>query len=259
MLVGHRVLLALLVAGMSVGCEKQAPSPAPPPPDAPRESPAPKPSKASQAPKPTTPPKTSASAPEASPTPPGMMDPHAATGGAGQPAGPQPTETQLAGLTLQIPEGWTAEVPEANPQMPEMGAKAVFRLAHVEGDSEDVYVRVTHFPGMKVSDEMNLDRWFAAFKQPDGRMTKEVAKVERFEVGAVQVVLADIPGTMTVAGAPKPGTTPMAGAEKADWRMLGAIIKHERGPHFVKVVGPTKSVDHWKASVVAYLKSVKVN
>ena len=177
-----------------------------------------------------------------------VPDPHAMIAGGTKAQAPQPTETKLDGITLKVPQGWIYEVPRVNQRMPSMSPKAVFTLAPVEGDSDNVYVRVTHFPQMRVPDETNLQRWYSMLRQPDGRPTEAASTAERFDVGDVKVVLADIPGDITVGGRTKTG-----------WRMLGAIVKHEKGPHFVKVVGPTRSVEHWKASVVAYLKSAKVN
>ncbi|MCP4590751.1 MAG: hypothetical protein GY842_08400 [bacterium] len=177
-----------------------------------------------------------------------MVDPHAAAQGGREVDGPQPTESKLDGVTLKIPDGWVYEAPEVNSRMPGMSPKAIFRLKPVEGDTENVYVRITHFPGMNVSDEMNLKRWYGMFSQPDGGATADAVSLERFEVGRVSFVVADIPGTMRVAG-----------GSKSDWRMLGVIIKHDRGPHFMKVVGPAGSVEHWKDSVLAYLRSAIAN
>lgn len=244
----RKLMLILLVAGSLTGCKKQAPSSAEPRGDAQAESPVP-PGEATAPAHETRETKagregTPAPAPHAG----RMTDPHATLAGGTEAKGPQPTETALDGITLKVPQGWVYEVPRANQRMPSMSPKAVFRLAPVEGDTENVYVRVTHFPGMRVPDEKNLERWYAMLQQPDGRPTGEVSTVVRFQVGEVKVVLADVPGNMTVGGVTKTG-----------WRMLGAIVKHEKGPHFVKVVGPARSVEHWKASVVAYLKSAKVN
>ncbi|MFH0981513.1 MAG: hypothetical protein V2A79_08240 [Planctomycetota bacterium] len=254
----HRFALVLVVVGLLSGCEKQTRTAPERPVDAPTASKAPTSAPVAAAPKPPTEPKPGMPSPHGTQMPPGrpgdtpdphagMADPHAPRGG-GDAVGPQLMETKLDGITLKVPQGWVSEVPDVNPQMPAMGARAVFRLAPVEGDGESVYVRITHFPGMNVSDDLNLDRWYATFTQPDGTPTKDASTVEQSEVGPVRIVLADIPGTMTVAGASKPG-----------WRMLGAIIKHDQGPHFVKAVGPAKSVEHWKESIVAYLKSVQVN
>ncbi len=227
----YKSWLVLVVAGVLIGCEKQPTSSA--------ESPAPAPA---EGPTPTT-------APAAAAPQPRMPSPHATIAGGTEAEGPQPTESKLDGITLKIPQGWLYEVPRVNPRMPEMTPKAVFRLAPVEGDSENVYVRVTHFPHMKtVRDEMNLQRWYSMFEQPDSTPTKDASTVERFEVGEVKVLLADIPGTMKAPG-----------AFKRQWRMLGAIIKHDQGPHFVKVVGPARSVAHWKDSVRAYLESAQAN
>lgn len=265
MATSRRWLLIVLIAGGLTGCEKQAPPPSEPPADAPTETPAPPPGDsggdAAKVAKGTADPHGApASEPHAviQPDPhaglpnphAGMMskpqapmpDPHAAVGGGAKAKGPQPTETQLDGILFKVPEGWTYTVPPATGMAP----KAIFTLPPVEGDAEDVQVRVTHFPTMNVSDEMNLQRWYGMFTQPDGQPTKEVATEERFEANGVSFVLVDIAGTMNS------GTTP-----KPDWRMLAAIVKHDRGPHFVKAVGPAKSVEHWKDSVLAYLKSVQ--
>ena len=86
------------------------------------------------------------------------------------------------------------------------------------------------------------------FTQPDGKATKDVAIVENFDLGEVKVLLADISGTTTIEGAATP-----------DRRMLSAIVNHPRGPHFVKVLGPAKTVGKWRESVVAYLKSAEIN
>ena len=275
----RNLMLVLLVAGLLTGCRKQTPPSSEPAVETQTESPAP----ADE----TTAPAEGATAPHSqarqneagqddTPAPmpatgsvsmphsggvsgqhPGgmsiphagrMPDPHAVIAGGTEAQAPQPTETKLDGITLKVPQGWIYEVPRVNQRMPSMSPKAVFTLAPVEGDSENVYVRVTHFPQMRVPDESNLQRWYAMLRQPDGRPTEAASTVERFDVGDVKVVLADIPGDMTVGGETKTG-----------WRMLGAIVKHEKGPHFVKVVGPARSVEHWKASVVAYLKSAEVN
>ncbi len=257
MIACRQLMLVPLVVGLVGGCTKQTPPSTEAPPNAPSPSPAP----ADDATAPASQAReneagregtaTRTSHPGAMPTPHAraMPDPHATIAGGTEAEKPQPTESKLDGITLKIPQGWVYEVPQVNPRMPEMTPQAVFRLAAVEGDSENVYVRVTHFPRMKtVRDEMNLQRWYSMFEQPDGTPTKDASTVERFEVAGVKILLADIPGTMKAPG-----------AFKRQWRMLGAIIKDEQGPHFVKVVGPANGVAHWKDSVRAYLESVQVD
>ena len=159
----------------------------------------------------------------------------------------------LTGITFSIPEGWIRETAKMNPQMPSASRRAQFRLPSSDNETEDVTIAITHFPGMKGMDQMNLQRWYGQFVQPDGRPTAEMAAKTDFQIGQVLVTLVDIPGTMKAS--------PMMGrmAAKENYRMLAAVIDHAKGPHFFKLIGPASGVERWKASAVAFLKSVKVN
>ncbi|MEZ6086069.1 MAG: hypothetical protein R3E58_19445 [Phycisphaerae bacterium] len=122
------------------------------------------------------------------------------------------------------------------------GPIAVFKLEKVEGDSEDAVVRLTHFPGMKnIPVQAQLDRWFGQVSQPDGSSTKEKSKVDTWEKDGVKISVADMTGMMP----PESGTV----------RMIAAVIEHPKGPHFVKAVGPVDTIEHWRESIITYLKS----
>lgn len=246
--------LAVLATALAYGCEKQAPPPGEQPVDAPTEEPLPRAKDESPTqPRPSPAPPAADPRDKPAPEPPAAAgsDPHATASQGTQPEGPPPTETALDGITFKVPEGWVFEVPSGPSALPDLAPKASFRLPAVEGDPEDVLVRITHFPGMKGLDEMNLERWCGMFTQPDGRATREVAIEERFEANGVNFIVVDVPGTMNAASA--------TGEPKADWRMIAAIVNHDRGPHFVKATGPAGSVEHWKGSILAYLKSVQPN
>ena len=152
-------------------------------------------------------------------------------------------ETDFDGLRLTPPEGWQPFNPASNRGFTPIAA---FVLPHVEGDTEDATARLTHFPAMKNTPvEANLDRWYGQIAQPDGKPTKDVAKVEEFEANGVKVTLADMTGLIPGQG-------------DATWRMMAAVIEHPKGPHFLKVVGPEKTMDKWADSVVQYLKSAQI-
>lgn len=156
---------------------------------------------------------------------------------------------KLDGITLTTPAGWIPLELKASGGAFSVKPAAAFSLPAVEGDDADASVRVTHFPGMKnVPIEAQLNRWYNQFTQPDGKPTKEVAITQSFVMGDVTVTLADIPGAMSGGG----------GATMPNYRMLAAIIEHPKGPHFVKVIGPTKTIEKWKDSVAQYVKSAKV-
>lgn len=160
----------------------------------------------------------------------------------------------LTGISTPIPEGWVREDVGMNPQTPGLSRKAQFRLPKADNDAEDALVAITHFPGMKGMDEANLRRWYAMFRQPDGRPTVAVVRKAVYQVGQVSVTLVDIPGTMQTGRRMGGRSEP-----KENYRMLAAIVDHAKGPHFVKVTGPADVIERWKPSVVAFLKRFTVN
>lgn len=159
------------------------------------------------------------------------------------------------GVTFRVPVGWDA-APSAGGGAFAASRKAQYRMAPAEGDAEAAEVVVTHFPGMRGMDEQNLQRWYRQFTQPDGQPTTEVTtRIDFQTVGGVGVLLVDIPGTMAGGG----GMSGTATADKPNYRMLAAILNHPNGPHFFKLTGPSASVEKWKGSAVAFLKSASVN
>ncbi|HRX84499.1 MAG TPA: hypothetical protein P5572_05715 [Phycisphaerae bacterium] len=148
--------------------------------------------------------------------------------------------TQFEGLTLTPPDGWKPF--DASGGM--MAPVAAFLLPPADGATGDTEARLTYFPNMHgMPAQMNLDRWFGQVQQPDGKATKDVAKVEEFDAGGAKITVADMTGTI---------------GGQTDQRMIAAIIEHPKGPHFLKVAGPAATVAKWHDSVIDYLKSAKV-
>ncbi|NOS99062.1 MAG: hypothetical protein HOP29_00355 [Phycisphaerales bacterium] len=159
------------------------------------------------------------------------------------------------GVSFRLPAGWeTAET--AGGGAFAASRKVQYRLAPADGAADAAEVVITHFPGMRGMDEQNLQRWYGQFTQPDGRPTTQVTTRMDFQTtGGVGVIFVDIPGTIAGGG----GMSGTATADKPNYRMLAAIINHANGPHFFKLTGPAASVEKWKGSAVAFLKSAAVN
>lgn len=167
---------------------------------------------------------------------------------AGMPVLPQASDrkmldkaaTEFEGLTLTPPKEWLP-FDASSGMMPPVAA---FLLPPAEGAEGDTEARLTYFPNMiNMPIEQNLDRWFNQVQQPDGKLTKDVAKVENFEAGGAQITVADMTGSINgVAGQ----------------RMIAAQIAHPKGPHFLKVAGPEATVAKWHDAIIDYLKSAQV-
>ena len=97
--------------------------------------------------------------------------------------------------------------------------------------------------------QANIDRWLGQFEgAPE-------SKTEEKEMGGKKVTLLTAKGTYleTMAGA-----GPFSGAPKtpkADYTMLAAILPSEQGDVFIKVTGPTKSVEAMKEAFDAFIGS----
>jgi hypothetical protein len=148
--------------------------------------------------------------------------------------------TSFPGIKLTPPAEWQAFDASGTPMAP----VAAFVLPAPEGATGEAEARLTHFPNMRnMPAQDNLDRWFGQVQQPDGKPTKDAAKVETFEAGGAKITVADMTGT--IGGA-------------TEQRMIAAIIEHPQGPHFLKVTGPQATMARWADSVTAYLKSAQV-
>ena len=173
-------------------------------------------------------------------------DPHApgAMGGAGMDmggGGPPPD------LVWTVPEGWVVKPPSSKMRIAE------FALPKSGADPEDGTLAVFWFGGSGGGVDANVGRWLGQFTQPDGRATKDVAKIETRTVGAYKVTVVDVSGTFNAEMMPGSGVA----TTKPGWRMLGAVVEAPEGSYFVKASGPAKTMELWKSAFDAFISSLK--
>ena len=235
------IILGLLFPLVSLGCEQKGPEKTEAPPEPERAQPA------SARPMPPAAQPTAAREPETTGEPaaeaPKLGDPAAAMVSDG--AALEGDKLMLTGIVMTVPEGWTME--DAGPPSP-MGPKAVLRIPSESGDGGTV--RITHFPGMKGKDDLNVARWLAQVVKPDGSpTTPEEAKIEKKEIGDVRLTIVDASGSvkLTMRDTPRPGT-----------RMIAAIVDHPQGPHFVVAAGDIAFMEKQAGGVTAFLESARV-
>lgn len=155
-------------------------------------------------------------------------------GGSGVP------ESAQKQLEFESPEGWIAETPASTMRV------AQYRLPG-EG-SEDAEVAVFTFPGTGGSVDANIQRWIGQFSEAD----RENAAVTRKTVNDLPVTYLDISGTYTPGMMDGDSTRP-----QPDYRVLAAVIETPTDPWFVKLTGPSATVDQWEESFYQYVDSVR--
>jgi len=137
-----------------------------------------------------------------------------------------------AGIHWSMPANWKSEAERPM-------RLATYTVPAAAGDAEGGECGVYYFgQGQGGSVEANLDRWIGQFVQPNGKSSKDVAKVDKRSIRGLKVTTVDVSGSYTGMGGPRaPG-----GAPKPGYRLLGAIAEGPQGSIFFKFTGPAKTM-----------------
>ena len=129
-------------------------------------------------------------------------------------------------LELTTPKNWIRKEPRASIIEHE------FEIPAAKGDSSGGRMTVMSAGG---SVDANIDRWKGQFK--DGDKAKNPSHVMKKQIAGAEVHLVDLSGTF------KDQRGPFAPAvERANYRMLAAIIAKDGGNYFIKFYGPEQTV-----------------
>jgi hypothetical protein len=161
-------------------------------------------------------------------------------------------EVDLGGLKAPAPAKWKEEeVPESSRQM----RYKQFRLPRAEGDKEDPQLIIFFLNGQGGGTKENIERWKGMFNPPEGKKIDDVAKVSEMKVGDVPVTYLDLEGTYKYKAAP---FAPNAEVTlKPDFRMLAVVFDCPKGPYYLRLTGPAKSVAEQKKAFDDWLKAFK--
>ena len=171
--------------------------------------------------------------------------------GAGTHAGEgKGTEVTLDGLKSRTPAGWKMQ-PASN----KLRAYQ-FQVPRADGDKEDAELVIFYFgEGSGGTAADNLKRWKGMFQPPEGKKIDEVSKVEKFKVGDVPVTSLDVSGTYLYKFPP---FAPNAKVQKkADFRRFGVIFESPKGPYFITLTGPAKTMAQQKKGFDGWVKGFK--
>lgn len=148
-------------------------------------------------------------------------------------------------LLLMAPESWVRKQPKTRIVEHE------FAIPALAGEQVDGRFTVMGAGG---GVEANIDRWLGQFSQPDGSSTKDKAKIQKLNVGGLEVHYVDISGTFK--DQPGPFTPAIT---RENFRMLGAIIVTPKaGMHFLKLYGPKETVGKQVEAFQQMINGLKV-
>jgi hypothetical protein len=129
---------------------------------------------------------------------------------------------------------------------------AEFVVPRAEGDNEDGELIVYYFGAGAGTVEANIDRWIGQIQQPDGSSTKDKARRSTQTVNGLQITMVDASGTYVAEM--RPGGTDHY--NKAGFRLRAAVVDTPRGPYYLKMTGPAKTIGAAEAAFTAFLGSL---
>lgn len=154
---------------------------------------------------------------------------------------------QAAGLGYTAPKAWQPRPASSTMRVAE------FVVPRAAGDADDAEVVIYFFGGSGGSVEANVDRWLGQMQQPDGTASKEKARRGAQTVNGLQVSTVDVAGTYVAEV--RPGATERY--NKPGYRMRAAVVETPRGPYYIKMIGPAKTVAAADADFTTLLASLK--
>jgi hypothetical protein len=153
-----------------------------------------------------------------------------------------------ATLTFTTPAGWKAAPSRSSMRVAEL------TLPRAPGDREDAELVVYYFGGSGGSVDANINRWVAQMHQVDGRPSSAVARKETRQVNGLAVSLVDVRGTYVAETSP--GSTEHL--NKPNYRLRAAVVETARGPYFIKLTGPDRTIARWDDAFNQFIASLKL-
>ena len=152
-----------------------------------------------------------------------------------------------AGLTFTPPSAWQTRPAASSMRVAE------FVVPRAAGDSEDAEVIIYYFGGRGGPVDANVDRWIGQMQQPDGSASKEKARREKLTINGLTVTTVDVAGTYIAEV--RPGATERH--NKPDFRLRAAVIETARGPYYIKMTGPAKTMAAADADFKKFLATLR--
>jgi hypothetical protein len=188
----------------------------------------------------------------------GADNPHA--GMAGSPHGSLPDQTgpktpdklgdgrlALGPFSVAAPADWTVK-----PVTSSMRA-ADFQLPGKPGAEAELIVYYFGGGGAGSIDD-NVNRWLDQFQQPDGKSSRDAARIEKTKFGGQDATYVSVTGRYVSQGMPGGGGP----VDKADQALLAAIVASPSGPYYFKLVGAKPTVDASAKAFRGMLESLKL-
>ena len=149
-----------------------------------------------------------------------------------------------SGLTFTPPASWQPRPAASTMRVAE------FVVPKAAGDAEDAELVVYFFGGSGGSVDANIDRWVGQMEQPAS--APATPRRDALTVHGLKVTTVDVAGTYIAEV--RPGAAERH--NKPGFRLRAAVIETARGPYYIKMTGPAKTMAAADADFKAFVASL---
>ena len=139
--------------------------------------------------------------------------------------------TQAGTLHFVAPAAWKPRPPASSMRVAE------FVVPRVTGDPEDAETIVYFFGGSGGSVDANIERWVGQFQADSGGPVAAPKRMTSTN-GPLTITAIDVSGTYVAQVRPGSGER----FNKPNFRMWAGVVETPKGPYFVKLTGPARTV-----------------
>ena len=151
-------------------------------------------------------------------------------------------------LSYDAPSAWRTRPPASGMRVAE------FVVPKAQGDAEDAELVIYYFGGGGVGTaDADIDRWIGQVQQPDGSPSAAKARRATRTINGLKVSMVDVSGTYTAEM--RPGAAEHY--NKPNFRVCAAVVETPRGPYYIKMIGPAKTVAAAQADYAKLLDSLR--
>lgn len=131
---------------------------------------------------------------------------------------------------------------------------AEFVIPRTAGDPEDAELIVYYFGAQGGGGaQANIDRWVGQMQRPGGASAKDDARTESRTINGLKLTSVDVSGTYVAEV--RPGASERF--NKPDFRLLAAVVETAKGPYYIKLTGPARTVAAAVPAYEAFLGSLR--
>src|SRR5262245_42738365 len=150
-------------------------------------------------------------------------------------------------LAFDAPAAWQSRPAASSMRIAE------FVIPGEPGDAEDGELIVYYFGTGAGTIDANIERWIGQVQQPDGSPSKDKAKRTAQSVNGLHLTLVDVEGTYVAEM--RPGSTERH--NKPGFRLRAAVVDTPRGPYYIKMTGPAKTIGAADTAFTAFIGSLR--